>query len=259
MLKYIDTHAHLESSFYKDNLENVRKDYLSEGVYKVINVACSKETTKMVSETAKLYGEVYFTVGCHPDSSNEITSEVIDYFKPFASDEKCIAVGEIGLDYFYKPFDREVQKTAFEKQIMLAKECNLPIIVHTRNATKDTVDILKANKNNIDNGFLMHCYGESKEITKILLDLGAYFAFGGASTFKNYKKQDVIQYIPLDRLFCETDCPYMTPEPFRGRVNEPKFVKYVYKNLANIKGVSEEDFESIVDDNFYTFFKKVKR
>ena len=188
--------------------------------------------------------------------AHEVSEDFIKYIDGFSSDKKCLAVGEIGLDYYHKPFDKDVQIKAFSRQIEYATQKNLPIIVHTRCATKDTVDIIKYYSKDIGGKFLMHCYGESKEITKILLDLGGYFAFGGASTFKNYKKHDVIEYVPLDRIMCETDCPYLTPEPHRGKVNEPKNVKYVYEQVAKVKNIDVETLAKSVEDNFKRLFTK---
>ncbi len=256
MLKFIDTHAHLEDPIYEGQIEKVRSNYLSDGIFAVINVACSKETTSQVYNRAKSFEEVYFSVGCHPQSASQVDESFIEYINQFSSDKKCLAVGEIGLDYYYKPFDRDVQIKAFERQIEYAISVNLPIIVHTRNATKDTVDIIKSYSKSLNGKFLMHCYAESKEITKILLDVGGYFAYGGASTFKNYKKHDVIKYIPLDRIMCETDCPYMTPEPHRGKVNEPCNVKYVYEQIAKVKEVELEKLASFVEENFKRLFTK---
>ncbi len=256
MLNLIDTHVHLEDPIYSDNINVVRKNYLKDGVNTLLNVACSKLTTKQVYERSKQFSEVYFTIGCHPATAYEVDESFIDYIDKFSNDKKCLAVGEIGLDYYYKPFDKDVQIKAFERLIEYAIKVNLPIVVHTRSATKDTVDILTSYKNSLKGKFLMHCYGESKEITKILLDLGGYFAFGGASTFKNYKKHDVIEYIPLDRIMCETDCPYMTPEPHRGKVNEPCNVKYVYEQIAKVKSVDINTLACNVEQNFKRLFTK---
>ena len=258
MLNLIDTHTHLEDPVYADNISVIRQNYLNDGVSTIINVACSKVTTKQVYERAQQFDEVYFTVGCHPMDAEQVDDDFIKYIDEFSNGKKCLAVGEIGLDYYHKPFDRQVQINAFTRQIEYAIQKNLPIIVHTRNATKDTVDILKAYSKNLSGKFLMHCYGESKEITKILLDIGGYFAFGGASTFKNYKKHDVIEYLPIDRIMCETDCPYLTPEPHRGKVNEPKNVKYVYEQLAKVKNIDLQTFANCVEQNFKRLFTKYK-
>ncbi len=256
MLNFIDTHTHLEDPIYLDKINEIRQNYLNNGVKAVINVACSKLTTKQVYERAKQFEEVYFSIGCHPMDAKEVDKSFIKYIDEFSNDKKCLAVGEIGLDYYHKPFDKDVQINAFTMQIEYAIEKGLPIIVHTRCATKDTVDILKGYSKEISGKFLMHCYAESKEITKILLDLGGYFAFGGASTFKNYKKHDVIEYVPLDKIMCETDCPYLTPEPYRGRVNEPKNVKYVYEQLAKVKNIDVETLAKSVEQNFKRLFTK---
>ncbi len=256
MLNYIDTHAHISGKEFASDIEKVRQNYLQSGVNKVIDIASNLSSSRKVAITSSKYSEVYYSVGTHPADAGEVNSEVIKEYSSLIKNDKCLAVGEIGLDYHYEPFDKQVQQNAFTTQIEFSISNNLPFICHSRDSVKDTVDIISYYKNYYKKGFLMHCFAESKEIAKILLDLGGYFAFGGATTFTNYKKQDVIKYIPAGRIFCETDCPYMSPVPYRGTRNEPKNVAIVYQNIANIKGIKLEELVYKIEDNFSRLFDK---
>ncbi len=251
---FIDSHAHLQDPKILCDFDRVRADYLNAGVKLVIDVGCSVKTSKEVMLNAEKCEEVYFSAGSHPDSAGEIDDNALSLIKTYAKHEKCLAIGEIGLDYYYEGFDREVQKTAFIKQLDLAVELEMPVIVHSRDAWQDTVNILKEYAPKLKKGFLMHCYSGSKEIAEILLKLGAYFSFGGALTFKNSKKAEVVKALPMDRILVETDCPFMAPVPFRGKVNEPKYVPVVYEFLSGVYGVDLKCVETQVEENFRRFF-----
>lgn len=251
----IDSHAHLTDSRVFTEIERVRSDYLNANIKKVVDVGCSLASSKKVFENAKKYLEVYFTAGCHPDAAGEVDDSAINELKTLLASEKCIAVGEIGLDYHYLDFSKSVQLNAFERQLDLAVEVNMPAVIHSREACKDTIDVLSSYSHRL-NGFIMHCYSESKETAKILLDKGAYFSFGGVITFKNAKKADIVKSIPLDRVLFETDCPYMAPVPHRGEMNEPKFVKLVYEKASEIYEVSVETLIEKCRENFTRLFKK---
>ena len=250
----IDSHAHLADPKIIQNFDEYRNNYLSSNVGLVLDIGCGIESSKTVKENANKYGEVFYTVGCHPDEAGSVNADAINKLKELSFDKKCLAIGEIGLDYHYLSFDKEVQKKAFEMQLALAIELDKPVIVHSRDAWLDTLNILKAYSNNLKKGFLMHCYSGSKEMAKILLDMGAYFALGGVITFKNAKKDDVIKSIPMDRIFCETDCPFMAPTPHRGEVNQPSFVKLVYEKIASVYGVELNVLETQIESNFKKFF-----
>ncbi len=251
----IDSHAHLADPKIIENFNEYRNNYLKNGVGLVLDIGCGLNSSKIVKENANKYNEVYFTVGCHPDDAGLVNENAIERLKDLSFDKKCLAVGEIGLDYHYLNFDKEVQKKAFEMQLELAIELNKPVIVHTRDAWLDTLNILKVYAPKLSKGFLMHCYSGSKETVKILLDMGAYFALGGVITFKNAKKEDVVKSIPMDRIFAETDCPYMAPTPHRGMINQPAYVKLVYERMASIYGVELSVLESAIENNFKRLFK----
>lgn len=253
---YIDSHCHLTDKRY-GSVEKVVQESLNDDVKLLVDVGWSVDSTFLAKNNADKFQNVYFSAGIHPSESLTFNSDDLKRIQSLLTEEKCIAVGEIGLDYHYDGTDKERQKELFQSQICLAEKFGLPIIIHSRDASKDMLDILSANKNHLQKGFLMHCYSESKEQAFNYLDLGAYFAFGGVITFKNAKKDDIVKSIPLDRIMVETDAPYMAPEPLRGTLNAPKNVVYCYKKLAKIYDVDIEFLKKEVAENFQCFFKKV--
>ncbi len=256
MCYYIDSHCHLTDGRY--DAEKVVKNAKDSGVNTLIDVGWDVETSKKARSNAEKFNGVYFSAGIHPSESLKPFENSFGLIEELLSHDKCVAVGEVGLDYHYDGVDKERQKALFESQIYIADRYNLPLIIHSRDASKDMLDILTANKNHLSNGVLMHCYSESKEQAKCYLDLGAYFAFGGVVTFKNSKKDDIARAIPKDRIMAETDSPYMSPEPLRGTLNAPCNVVYVYKKLAEIYGESVGDFCERLKANFVRFFKKIR-
>lgn len=256
MLNFIDVHTHLADKKLIDNINAVRDNYLAQGVKLVIDSGCDIETTKVCYQNSLKYNEVYYTAGVHPGCADKFDLKDLSIIEDLAKADKCLGVGECGLDYHYEGYDKEKQFKVFESQIALANKLNKPLVIHARDACKDTVDILTANKNYLTNGFLMHCFSESIETAKILLDLGGYFSFGGVVTYKNAKRIDVVKQIPLNRLLIETDAPYLSPEPFRGKLNEPKNVAVTYKFIAENLGLDLQDFTIKIQDNFKKLFKR---
>ncbi len=249
----IDVHAHLTDKKFESDFDSVRSGYLSAGVTKVVDTGYSIQTSILAMQNARNYPEIYFTAGCHPDDAMSVNSEVLSKIRKLTEDKKCLAVGEIGLDYHYLNYDKQTQKDAFIKQLELAIEVKKPVVIHSREACKDTVDILKQYHKNLK-GFLMHCYCESKETAQTLLDLGAYFSFGGVITFKNSKKEEIIKSIPINRILLETDCPYMAPVPYRGQINKPEYIVKVYEKLCEIYGVELNAIKGIINNNFERLF-----
>ncbi len=256
MLKLVDVHAHLSDDLVLSNIEEYRNEYLSAGVKIVIDSGCELKIVKQCKINADEYSEVYFTAGLHPQNAKMFDD--IEEIAKFSNCEKCVAMGEIGLDYHYEPYDKELQKQAFIKQLELADFYNVPVVIHSRDACLDTVTILQQNKHLLKNGFLMHCYSESLETAKILLKLGAYFSFGGSLTFKNSKRIEVLKNLPLDRVLVETDCPFLTPVPFRGQVNSPKNVAVIYDFISNSLGLDKQVLADTVYQNTLNLFKKIK-
>ncbi len=235
---FFDSHAHYDDErFENDRLETIMKAFES-GVAYILN-ASSNITSSMdtVSLTQK-FDFVYGAVGVHPHCASEISDNTYVALRDFTKDDKIVAIGEIGLDYYYEYSPRDLQKLHFAKQIALAKELDLPIIIHDRDAHKDTMDIVKSEQAK-DVGGVFHCYSGSVEMLREVLDNNFYISVGGALTFKNAKKLvEVVEYVPLDRLMIETDCPYLTPKPFRGKVNEPAYVARVAEALAGARGAA---------------------
>ena len=258
MLKYIDVHTHLCDPVIKNRLSDVRKDYKDAGLIYIVDSGCGKQSSCECKINAENYEEVYFTAGIHPQHANEIENGEENFLYDVATSDKCIAIGEIGLDYHYTKEFKEKQIELFIKQLKIANDVNLPVVIHSRDACKDTVDILKEHKNLLTRGFMMHCFSESKETALELQKLGAYFSFGGSTTFKNSKRVEVVKAISKDRLLIETDAPYLSPEPLRGRPNESKNIVHTYKFIANALNLSQDELCEICENNFKKLFTKIK-
>ena len=203
-------------------------------------------------ELSKKYDFIYAAVGVHPYDAPFLKESHIEELRNLAENEKVVAIGEIGLDYHFPDTDREGQKEGFTKQLKLAKELNLPYIIHDRDSHQDCYDIIK--ESGYFNG-VMHCFSGSSEFAKQMLSLGLYISFAGTVTFKNANKvKEAAKVVPLDKLLIETDCPYLSPEPFRGKRNNPSMVKYTLSEIAEIKGVSVEELAKITMENGKRFF-----
>ncbi|MBO5927481.1 MAG: TatD family hydrolase [Clostridia bacterium] len=254
----IDTHCHLDDSKIIDKAFEI-ECAKNVGVNKIINMACDKESIYSCLGLANSFKEVYFGAGIHPEYSSEYSLEIENIIKEVSKNPKCVAVGEIGLDYHYEGYDRESQINAFVSQIKLANRLEMPISIHSRDAFKDTVDILKENKQYLSFGGVMHCYSGSVETAKILLDLGLYFSFAGTVTFKNAKSvKEVAEFLPVDRILTETDSPYLSPHPFRGTVNGPRNIPFILRELATIKNIEQQKLEEIIKENAERLFYKLK-
>ncbi|MGN7298123.1 TatD family hydrolase [Fredinandcohnia aciditolerans] len=250
----IDTHAHLNAIQYQEDLKEVIERAQSEGVEIIVVVGFDRETITRAIELADTYEFIYATVGWHPVDAIDMTDEDLKWIEELCSHPKVVALGEMGLDYYWDKSPKEIQKEVFRKQIALAKKVKLPIIIHNREATADIIEILEEEKAS-EVGGIMHCFTGSVEVAKQCMDMNFYISFGGPVTFKNAKKpKEVATEIPLDRLLIETDCPYLTPHPFRGKRNEPSYVKYVAEQIAELKGVTFEEIAQITSDNAKRFF-----
>ena len=254
-MKIVDSHCHLCDERYTDVGAEVAR-YEAGGVLAAVNAAYSVASSFRGKELAETYPSVFFTAGIHPDNPLSATDENLETLLILSAHPKCVAIGEIGLDYHYVPFDEAAQKSAFHAQIQLAKAAKLPFAVHMRDATADTLAVLKERRADYDT-FLMHCYSGSVETAKILLDMGAYFSFSGTLTFKNAKNlREVAAFLPADRILVETDSPYLAPEPFRGQENKPLFVKHVLSRLAEIRGENTEAAAEQTYQNLKRLFPK---
>lgn len=254
---YIDTHCHLHDEKLKDT-DTVVNEYIRDGVSIALNMACCALTSEKGKELAEKYPSVYFGTGCHPSDINGLDDAEFDRIAKLTSHPKCVAIGEIGLDYYWPGFDKEKQAQGFIRQIELAYESKLPISIHCRDATGDMLKILKDNKNKLCYGAVMHCFSGSKETAAELIKLGLYISFAGPLTFKNANSiLEVAKFVPDDMCLTETDSPYLSPHPLRGKVNGPKNVPVILAKLAELKGKSIEDLAPIIMKNAKTLFKKI--
>lgn len=249
-----DTHAHLNATQFNEDVEQVIERARAEGVSHIVVVGFDRPTIERAMELADQYSFIYAAVGWHPVDAVHMTDEDLSMIERLAAHPKVVALGEMGLDYYWDQSPKDIQKEVFRKQIRLAKKVKLPIIIHNRDATADIVHILQEEQA-AEVGGVMHCFSGSIEVARQCMDMNFYISFGGPVTFKNAKKpKEVAKEIPLDRLLIETDCPYLTPHPFRGKRNEPSYVKYVAEAIAELKGLSFEEVAQKTSDNAKRLF-----
>lgn len=235
-----DSHAHLNDEKLINHVDEIIERYKKNGVLKTICVGYDYESSLLAIELSNQYDSIYAAIGVHPSEAKKFNVD-ISWMDEYLLDPKVVAIGEIGLDYYWDKQFKEQQIELFQKQIELANRFHKPIIVHMRDATNDTYQILK-NYKNMDTLGVMHCYSSSKEAMQQFIDLNMYISLAGPVTFKNaITPKEVAEAINLDHLLIETDSPYLSPVPNRGKTNEPKNVLYVAKEIANIKGVSLEE------------------
>ncbi len=254
MSDIFDTHAHYDDEAFDEDREELLTSLPQRGIGKVVNIGASLDSCKKTVELMHKYDYIYGAIGVHPGETAELNEENFLWLKEQCLKEKCVAVGEIGLDYYWKEPEPEIQKKWFVRQMELARQLSLPIIVHSRDAAKDTVDIMTAQRAG-EIGGVVHCYSYTKETAKTFLDMGFYFGIGGVITFKNSKKlKEAVEYIPMESIVLETDCPYLAPEPYRGKRNSSLNLPYVVSELAQIKGVSEEEVRRITWENAHKLY-----
>lgn len=249
-----DTHAHLNDQQYSEDLQEVITRAQNEGVSTMVVVGFDRPTIKKAMELADRYDFIYACVGWHPVDAIDMTDEDLVWIEELTKHPKVVALGEMGLDYYWDKSPKEIQKEVFRKQIQLAKKVKLPIVIHNRDATADVVEILKEEGAETVGG-IMHCFSGSPETAKECINMNFYISLGGPVTFKNAKKpKEVAAEIPLEKLLIETDCPYLAPHPYRGKRNEPSYVKLVAAQIAEIKGISLEKVAEITTNNARDLF-----
>ena len=243
-----DTHAHLNDPAFDPDREELMASFASAGVGLVMNAGCSLESSRDIVQMAEKYPWLYASVGSHPDSADEVNEAVVEEYRKLCKlSGKVKAIGEIGLDYYYEDIPREIQQRAFRLQMELAKELDMPVIVHERDAHNDGLAIVKEFPT-VKGVF--HCYSGSAEMARQLVNLGWYIGFTGVLTFKNARKAvETAASIPLDRIVLETDCPFMAPEPFRGKRNHPGYLCRMAEKLAEIRGISLEEVHTATMEN----------
>ncbi len=251
----IDSHAHYDDEKFDMDRDQVLQDCITHGVTHILNAGSNIESSKKSIELAKKHPFVYAAVGVHPHDVSECDINTIDTLTSFSEADKVVAIGEIGLDYHYDFSPREVQREWFAKQIALARKLKLPIIIHDRESHKDVLDIIKSEKAG-EVGGVFHCFSGSKEMAREVLNLGFKIGLGGAITFKNAQKPiEVLRYVPLDMLLVETDCPYMTPEPHRGKRNWSGYIELVLNKISEIKEIDYALAEEATTNNAIHLFK----
>ena len=260
---FIDVHCHLTGGEFDEigGVDGVIARAKADGVGLIIASGFDLDSSRISAEISEKYDNVYFCAGFHPSELKKYNEGDLEKLRKLCQHEKCVAVGEIGLDYHFEDNPTpETQRDLFIKQMILADELGLPVVLHSRDAAQETLEILKEYKHLLKKGGLMHCYSYSAEMMELFADLGLHFSFGGPSTFKNAKKvQECVQRIPGTRILSETDCPYLTPVPFRGVFpNEPKNVKYVVENFAVLRQQNTEELEKQILENAKALFFKLK-
>ena len=242
-----DTHAHMDDRAFDEDRETLLTQLSEQGIGLLMNPGCSLASSRNAVALAERYDYIYAAVGSHPDAADEVTGEVLAEYRALCKHEKVLAIGEIGLDYHYEDIPRARQQAAFRAQMALAAELDLPVIVHEREAHEDGMRIVEEFPT-VKGVF--HCYSGSAEMAKWLVSRGWYIGFTGVLTFKNARKAvETAASIPLERIVLETDCPYMSPEPFRGKRNDPGRLYRMAEKLAEIRGLSVEEIHAITTEN----------
>ena len=250
-----DSHAHYNDEKFDGDRDTLLASMPENNVGLIMNSCSSLDEVPLIFDICEKYPFVYASVGVHPHEVENMTEDDITTLKEYAKNPKVRAIGEIGLDYYYDFSPRDVQKKWFARQVEAAKELNMPVIIHDRDAHKDCMDILRA-CNVSETGGVFHCYAGSVETAKEILGWGMYIAFGGSLTFKNsVRPVEGARYVPLDRIVIETDSPYLTPVPHRGKRNSSLYIHYVAEKLAEIRGMSAEEIENITYENAKRCFK----
>jgi len=254
MLQVFDTHAHFDDKRFDEDRDALLASLPSRGVQLVVDPGCDMEAAKTAVELAKKYPHVYAAVGIHPEASTQFGPEALALLEKLVQEPKVRAIGEIGLDYYWEDCPpRELQKQVFRAQMDLARQHHLPVIVHDREAHGDTMEIVRENKDVIG---VCHCYSGAVEDAKTYVRLGWYLSFTGVITYKNaVKSHEVIRWMPMDRIMIETDSPYLTPVPHRGKRNDSGYVYLVAEKIAQIKGISPEEVAQITMENGKRFFE----
>ena len=243
-----DTHAHYDDEQFDADREELLNSMAEQGVGTIVNVSASYPSCEQVTEMVQKYPFMYAAVGVHPDHVGELNEETFVRMKKLFANDKVIAVGEIGLDYYWDNESHDLQKAWFIRQLELARELDLPVLIHSREAAADTMDIMKEHAEGISG--VIHCYSYSKEMAREYVKMGFYIGVGGVVTFKNARKlKETVVEIPLTSIILETDCPYLAPEPNRGKRNNSAYIRYVAEEIAKIKGITYEEVVAQTEEN----------
>lgn len=250
-----ESHAHYDDEAFNEDRDSLLSCMKDNGVEYIVNVSADFESIDPIYELTKKYDFVYGTVGVHPGAAKDMTQERFEYLKKAALRDKIVAIGEIGLDYYWEKEEvqKATQKEWFIKQLQLASELDKPVIIHSRDAAADTVDIMKQEW--ADRKAVIHCYSYSRELAKVFAKMGYYFGIGGVLTYKNARTLvETVEYVPIEQLLLETDCPYLSPVPNRGKRNDSTNLRYVAEKIAEIKNMSYDAVVEITAQNAKRFF-----
>lgn len=251
----IDSHAHLDDPRFDKDREEVIKNLKKDNIDYVINIGADIESSRNSVKLADKYSNIYATVGIHPHDAKTYNDDIEKELIKLSENKKVVAIGEIGLDFYYDNSPRDIQQQVFERQLKMAAKLGKNVVIHSRDAVKQTFDTIKTYHKNYLFTALIHCFTQSVEMMQEYVKMGDYIALGGAVTFKNARiPKEVAAVVPLDRLILETDSPYMTPEPYRGKRNEPKYVNEVAKFIADIRGMKVEELIELTDRNTKEFY-----
>ena len=254
--KIFDSHAHYDSQQFDEDREELLLSMEANGVGTIVNAGASWDSVTEVVELAQKYPFMYAAVGVHPDEVGALDDERFEYMKVQCKKDKVVAVGEIGLDYYWDNESHDVQKKWFIKQLELARELDLPVIIHSRDAAADTLEIMKEYGQGLRG--VIHCFSYSIELAREYVKMGYHIGIGGVVTFKNGRKlKEIAAEIPLDRILLETDCPYLAPVPFRGKRNDSHYISYVAQEIAELKGISYEEVVAQTEKNGKELFQVV--
>lgn len=250
----VESHAHYDDKAFDEDREVLLDSLRENGIGYVINIGANIETTGNTIKLAEKYSFVYGAAGVHPSDTDELNEENFMWLKEQCRHPKIVAVGEIGLDYYWNEPDRKIQKKWFERQLEMAKEVKLPVVIHSRNAAGDTLDILKADHAG-ETGGVIHCFSYTKEMAREFLNMGYYFGIGGVVTFQNARKlKEAVEYIPMEKILLETDSPYLAPVPYRGKRNSSLYLPLIAKEIAAVKSLDYEDVIRITEENAKKLF-----
>ncbi len=250
-----ETHAHYDDEAFDSDRETLIGKLPEQGISPVVNVGASLDSCRRTLELVERYPFFYGAIGVHPSETRELTEENFPLLREWCRQERIVAVGEIGLDYHYEDTDRAIQKVWFGRQLDLARELELPVIIHSREAAQDTIACMEEHDGKQIGG-VVHCYSYSAELAKTFLKMGFYFGIGGVITFQNGKKlRETVEMLPLDRIVLETDCPYLAPVPHRGERNSSLYLPLVVEQIAQIKNLTPEEVIQITDENARHLFR----
>ncbi len=250
-----DTHAHLDADEFNEDRDELLSTFHENKIGAVVNVAASISSTKSSAELSSKYDWIYTSVGVHPDEVGELNDENLLWLYEQAKNPKCVAIGEIGLDYYWNKERKALQEEWFVRQLDMAREVKKPLIIHSREAAKDTLDILRREKA-YEIGGVIHCFSYSWEMAREYLDMGFFLGIGGVLTFKNGQKlKEVVKNAPIEKLVLETDSPYLAPVPYRGKRNSSLYLPYVVGELARIKGLTPREVEDITWNNARALYR----